>query len=380
MKNDDYQEMIGNWKQIIAYGPRPFGSESLKQCSDYLAEEMRKLTSTAWQESYKAASWEAGNWRLEVVSPFPRLLDSYLFLGSGASEGFEGRIIFAGHNRIWNMYVWDRYAVVDAGNEILAYITVRGNGEAIPQMLFTGGSDIPHYIVGMEEAGFFKEAVCAVTVVKGYAACRKLPGARCYNVVGLIGQGPRKVVICAHYDTVYNTPGAYDNSSGAAVLLEIGRQLHNYHLNTQIELLLTDGEEFNLVGSRHRCQKCADEDIAMVLCIDGVGRDEVLEVWSGPEPFERKIRGILGKSKERFSPLYKCPPPPGSDQEPYYAAGIPACMLTFNDQGILHSPKDIFEEGKLKNMNVMVRISLDLLEQLNVINKQEKNDKGGQME
>ena len=151
MKNEDYQQMKENWKQIISYGPRPFGSASLKQCSDYLTKEMKKLTPDAYQESYGAEAWEVENWNLEIVSPAPRELESYLFLGSGASDGFEGRLIFAGHNRIWNMYVWDRYAVVDKSGEITAYITVRGNGEAIPQMLFTGHSELPHYIVGIEE-------------------------------------------------------------------------------------------------------------------------------------------------------------------------------------------------------------------------------------
>ena len=60
-----------------------------------------------------------------------------------------------------------------------------------------------------------------IHIFRGHAHCRKLPDARCYNVVGLLGEGNKKVVLCAHYDTVYNTPGAYDNSSGAAVLLEM---------------------------------------------------------------------------------------------------------------------------------------------------------------
>ena len=51
MKNEDYQQMKENWKQIISYGPRPFGSASLKQCSDYLTKEMKKLTPDAYQES-----------------------------------------------------------------------------------------------------------------------------------------------------------------------------------------------------------------------------------------------------------------------------------------------------------------------------------------
>lgn len=336
---------------------------------------MSQIALKTFAESFPAKAWEAGEWKLEVISPKPRVLNAYLFLGSGASTGFKGRVKFAGYNRIWDMYVWERYAVVDEVGDICAYITVRGNGGAIPQMLFTGESDVPHYIVGVSEKAFFQEAEDNHVVIQGFSTARTLPEARCYNVVGLMGEGKKKVVLCAHYDTVYNTPGAYDNSSGTAVLLEIGRQLARYNLKAQIELLLTDGEEFNLVGSRYRCQKCSGDDIGMVLCIDGVGRDEVLEVWSGPEPFERRIRGILEKSNEDFVPVYQCPPPPGSDHAPYYAAGIPVCMLTFNDQGILHSPKDIYEESKLKNMNVMVRLSLDLLEQLNVIEKKEKEGK-----
>ena len=101
--------------------------------------------------------------------------------------------------------------------------------------------------------------------------------------------------------------------------------------------------------------------------IDGVGREKVLEVWSGPEQVERKIRKILGESKEEFSPIYICPPPPGSDHAPYFDMGIPVCMLTFNDQGILHSPEDIYRESLIPNMEEMVRISMDLLEKLGII-------------
>ena len=64
MKNEDYQQMKENWKQIISYGPRPFGSASLKQCSDYLTKEMKKLTPDAYQESYGAEAWEVENWNL----------------------------------------------------------------------------------------------------------------------------------------------------------------------------------------------------------------------------------------------------------------------------------------------------------------------------
>lgn len=367
MYDSTYEQMKENWKKIIEFGPHPFGSAKLKACSDYLLTEMERVTEGAFRETYDVASWKVDSWNLTVTAPQKRALKSYVFLGSGASEGFEGSIKYAGHNRIWNMYVWERYMVVDNADCILAYITVRGNGEAIPQMLFTGDSELPHFIVGEEEGEFFKTAEKQGVIIKGYAKTEKIQDGKCYNLLGHIGKGEKKVLICAHYDTVYSTPGAYDNSAGAAVLLEIGRRLKERRKHMEIELLLTDGEEYNLVGARKQCEKSENENIAFVLNIDGVGRDEVLEVWTGPEPFERKIRTYLENSQEAFRPVYKCPPPPGSDHAPFYERGIPVCMLTFNDQGILHSPKDIYEENKLDNMAVMVRLSLGLLTWLNVI-------------
>lgn len=165
-----------------------------------------------------------------------------------------------------------------------------------------------------------------------------------------------------------NKVGAYDNAAGTAVVLETARQLTQYGLNKKIEILLTDGEEFNLKGARFRA---AEErgDISFVLNIDGVGREDILEVWCGPETFERKVRAVLDKSKEKFIPRYICPPPPGSDHAPFYEKGIPVCMLTFNDQGILHTPEDIIEKSKLRNMEKMVRLNLELLERIGVIQR-----------
>ena len=75
----------------------------------------------------------------------------------------------------------------------------------------------------------------------------------------------------------------------------------------------------------------------MVLNVDGVGGRESWKSGAGPEPFERQISvKYLGQSREDFTPVFKSPPPPGSDHVPYYEKGIPVCMLTFNDQGILH--------------------------------------------
>lgn len=372
MSYDLHSELVQNWKQIIDYGPRPFGSDNLRKCSEYLEYEMSKITDRSYIDVDMSEAWAVDGWQLKQTASESREIKSYVFLNSGHSDGFKGRVKYAGKNRLWNMYVWDRYMITE-GDEIVAYVTVRSGEDAIPQMLFQGKSDIPHFLVGESERAFFEEACHNDVIIEGYAKTKWMQNSACRNVVGHIGECAHKVVICGHYDTVYATKGAYDNSAGAAVVLEIGRRLKNYKLNAEIELLLTDGEEFDLEGAKHRCYKCGKDNIDMVLNIDGVGRQKVLEVWSGPETFERKIRDSLDRSSEEFEAVYICPPPPGSDHAPYYEKGIPVCMLTFNDQGILHSPEDDYRESLIENMEVMTRLSLDLLEQLKVIeeNKEE---------
>lgn len=365
-----YSQMVENWKKIIDYGPRPIGSDNLAKCSEYVLEVMHEITPQAFKDTHAYDAWDVDGFRLEEIrTDGNREIEAYVFLNSGASDGFRGTVKYAGHNRVWDMYVWDRYMIVNEKNDIVAYVTIRTNDEAIPQMLFQGRSDIPHFLVGESERVFFEGAEKNQTMIGGYAKTFIKKDMACRNVVGIFPQNKPKVVICGHYDTVYSTQGAYDNSAGAAVVLELGRRLKEYKLNYEIELLITDGEEFDLVGARKRYEKTKEEDIRFVLNIDGVGRDKVLEVWSGPERVEREIRKILEQSPEEFESIYKCPPPPGSDHAPYYSAGIPVCMLTFNDQGILHSPKDIFRESLIENMEEMVRISLDLLEQLKIIEK-----------
>lgn len=366
-------QLVEDWKRIIDYGPRPIGSERFKACAGYVLSAMKGAADTAFWEEYPYDAWTVGDFGLEEVrEEGNRRLEAYVFLNSGASRGFSGKVKYAGHNRVWDMYVWDRYRIVDEADETLAYVTVRGNGEAIPQMLFQGYSpDIPHFIVGIEEAAFFRDAEQNGTVLSGYADTRIEKGRSCINVVGILRKecSPR-VVICGHCDTVYSTQGAYDNSAGAAIILELGRRIRaEYDREFEIELLVTDGEEFDLVGARKRCEATKEDDIRFVLNIDGVGREKVMEVWSGPEETERKIRRILDRHSGEFERIYKCPPPPGSDHAPYFSRGIPVCMLTFNDQGILHSPRDIYRESLIENMETMVRISLDLLEQLKIIKK-----------
>lgn len=104
--------------------------------------------------------------------------------------------------------------------------------------------------------------------------------------------GPQKprLILTAHYDTVFNSIGAYDNASGVAVLLELANLLKDKHRNLPVEIVLTDSEEWNLMGSRAHAASLSKDDVELAFNVDGIGRGSVLELWSSGEAYERFSR------------------------------------------------------------------------------------------
>lgn len=57
------------------------------------------------------------------------------------------------------------------------------------------------------------------------------------------------ILLAAHYDTVPNSPGADDNASGVAVVLEIARLLTQKNTPRSLKIVFFDQEEVGLLGS-----------------------------------------------------------------------------------------------------------------------------------
>jgi Zn-dependent M28 family amino/carboxypeptidase len=73
------------------------------------------------------------------------------------------------------------------------------------------------------------------------------------NVIGRAGPTGKApvVVLGAHFDSVDGSPGADDNASGVAVLLEAARVLANARLKSEVLFCAFNLEELNMVGSSH---------------------------------------------------------------------------------------------------------------------------------
>ncbi|MCA9050932.1 MAG: M28 family peptidase, partial [Planctomycetaceae bacterium] len=92
-------------------------------------------------------------------------------------------------------------------------------------------------------------------------------------------QRPEEVVLLgAHYDTVVTTPGADDNASGVAVLLEVSRLLAGHSGKRSARHVAFACEEppyFNMdsMGSQYHARQCRrrGDHIVGMLCLEMVG-------------------------------------------------------------------------------------------------------------
>jgi hypothetical protein len=82
----------------------------------------------------------------------------------------------------------------------------------------------------------------------------------------------RVYVVGAHYDSVSN-PGADDNASGVAAVLEAARVLTQYPSDCTIRFIAFDLEELGLYGSTAYCSAHASDDIRGMFSLDMIAYD-----------------------------------------------------------------------------------------------------------
>lgn len=107
-----------------------------------------------------------------------------------------------------------------------------------------------------------------------------------YNLKNVIcnkgGRNRDIILLCGHYDTILKrdrddiisrAPGANDNASGVAALLEISRVISGLSLKYNIQLVFFSGEEQGFWGSKHYAQYIKDNrmDLHAVVNMDMCG-------------------------------------------------------------------------------------------------------------
>ncbi len=83
----------------------------------------------------------------------------------------------------------------------------------------------------------------------------------------------RVIILGAHYDTVPGSPGADDNASALAVLLEVARTIQEISLGSTLKLIAFSLEEYGYLGSLHYAARAKreKEEIHGMISLEMVG-------------------------------------------------------------------------------------------------------------
>jgi len=157
------------------------------------------------------------------------------------------------------------------------------------------------------------------------------------------------IALMAHYDTVPTTPGANDDTSGVATILEAARAiLAGSHLRNDVILLFTDGEEpAPRPGSRAFVRESpVFGDIAIVVNLETNGGSGPSTLVETSEPaawlVENYAAGVSNPAAYSFiTTTSALIGDVGTDFGPFRNAGVPGFHFAYmRGSPIYHSPAD----------------------------------------
>ena len=194
------------------------------------------------------------------------------------------------------------------------------------------------------------------------------------NVVGLIpGTGPDAIVIGAHRDHFGRPaglwfPGADDNASGTAVMLEVARTLGKIGLRPQRTILFVSfsGEENDLFGSRLYTSRPVVPlgSTKAMINIDHAGAGNG-RLTVGVTGFEKSTAQEAGQAAGLADKLDLYGFFPGGDHVPFKEAGVPT--VTVVSGGVhphFHQPTDTADTINPEILHTVARYVLALTLQL----------------
>ena len=207
------------------------------------------------------------------------------------------------------------------------------------------------------------------------------------NVVATLpGKGPNKnriYLMVGHYDSIASktpgwdggwrqmaAPGASDNASGIAEMLETARILSQQDFDFTVRFIAFSGEELFLFGSKHYARLVQErgDDIAGVINFDLLGHDPDgnLDIHVLGDEQSQWLVNAFGAAAERYRlpidlRLKNDPSFIFSDHSPFWDIGIPAVMVA--EESSLDAPDESTEYIHSQEDD-LTKISIPLLGEL----------------
>jgi Peptidase family M28 len=174
------------------------------------------------------------------------------------------------------------------------------------------------------------------------------PGVVQKNILGVLpGHDPRSIVISAHYDSAWGSPGAIDNATGVEGVLRLAEEFAARDSRpVTLVFALFAAEEAGLAGSRAFVNQARIRgqlgNLVAIVNLDSIGTGQALTLLVGPDTLKSTVERAVERLQLRD--LYEViflPPGPGSDHFPFVSEGVPGLTLSFFPYPDYHLQTDV---------------------------------------
>ncbi|WP_332655353.1 M28 family metallopeptidase [Brevundimonas sp.] len=188
------------------------------------------------------------------------------------------------------------------------------------------------------------------------------------NVVVTLGDGPREILLTAHYDAVKlrdgtMSQGVVDNAASVVGVIEAAKILRAKDLNHRVRIILFDQEELGLIGAKKWIEAHGLANVAAVVNSDVAGYGDTMMYGQNNGAQSAFVtRAVQELCAERAMPCVGFPVYPPSDDRAFSGAGlteagegggqdrVPTVSLGFQDQIGAHQMWLAFNGGETNGL------------------------------
>ena len=329
-------------------GSRPAGSANYDRAVQYASDQLRQWGYQPMLQTFPVQTYDDRGSQLDVTSGGDLHVAADTLMYSAAGQ-LDGPLVAAGSGRAEDFAAIDargkvalvkrgelRFSdkVANAASAGALGIAIYNDSAGRIQGSLVEPSPIPAVTIAGDSGQQLLDLLAAgpVTVRLGVDASIEQRAAT--NVVAELPSSradPATVVFGGHLDSVPAGPGANDNGSGSAVVLELAHTLAQRDASQRpftVRFILFGAEELGLYGSRNYVQGLSDADrhaIVAMINLDMVG---VGDAWrfGGSDDLVQLALGAANDLGVRALPL-RGQLSGASDHASFLDAGIPAVFL-----------------------------------------------------
>ncbi len=361
----------------ISIGSRPAGSPEELAAADYIRTELTAFGYAAELQSFPIETFETVRSDLSVSSAGGAKQITAVPLGGSSSATETGQLVAVGlgHPGDFTAAADGNIVLIERGEITFsskvanaaaagAVAAVIYNDEGGP---FSGRLDgtpgIPVVSITREDGESLLDLMANETLTATVDVEINAVSGASQNVVARPAEGACRIVVGGHYDSVPAGPGANDNGSGTAVVIELARTLAA-NGGGDVCFALFGAEEIGLVGSFAYVAALSPDELSG---LDAMLNFDMLAVGTGwPLSGSTALVDLAGEVAEGLAIPYRLSSsePGGSDHAPFIRAGVPSIIFNCFCDPNFHTAADSLDSLQRDRFGEAGTLGLGLIDAL----------------